>query len=134
VIGRDEVTDTGEGALPERRGDSQCPRVDRRIDRRTELEQQSGIAGVEQACAHYPASACSSFWWIPPKPPFDMRTTTVAGRRLRGDRPDDVVDRGDLARPLPAVLQVGDELPGGQSLCLGKARAKHAGESRLRRR
>ena len=78
----DDVADTRERAMTKRRGRSNGSRVDGRIDLRLQLQEQRGIArfpnpGPPRAFrrAHAP-SASTSLPWIPPKPPFDMSTTT----------------------------------------------------------
>jgi len=38
-------------------------------------EASGHVAGFTDPRRGHAVSACSSFWWIPPKPPFDIRTT-----------------------------------------------------------
>ena len=96
-IGRDDVAhagDCGRAESPSAQRDR--ARVDRRVDPLLELDEQRRVAGRHdrgRAFMRHRCSARSSFWWMPPKPPFDISTTRSPCAVLAHDRVDDVVER-----------------------------------------
>src|SRR5947207_4758229 len=82
--GRYDVADTGNRGLLKCIGESDHARVDRRIDALLQFDDDRGVAGrndTKRAHLVLPgSSAFSSFWWMPPNPPFDMTTTRSPAR------------------------------------------------------
>ena len=61
-------------------GHANCPGIDDRVDHGREFDEDPCVTDaahtdVIETPVHRP-SACRSFWWMPPKPPFDITRTT----------------------------------------------------------
>ncbi len=93
------------------------------IDPLLELDDEHRVAGGDHTEVGH-ASARSSFWWMPPNPPFDMTTTRSPARCSRDDRADDVVDRLGFTRRLAAAVEVAHELRHRQPLGLRQRRSE----------
>src|SRR5204862_3962848 len=76
AIGRNDIAHTGQACVTNGGGDGNGERVDRGVDACLELEQQSCVPCLPYPAIHVVVSACKSFRWMPPNPPFDISTTT----------------------------------------------------------
>ena len=72
--GRHDVADAGERRTPRAPRPARCARIDAgSIAPRT--RRRGRVARRRRSRTGSSPSACRSFWWMPPKPPFDMSTT-----------------------------------------------------------